>query len=119
VQPRLAGAIGLGLFRQGQELRNLGRVGGREDVAAAVHVDAVVRGSRNALDEIDAAVHEGRHGPVGPRPPVAVGLARLVGCERKGIVGLHDHHILLAVLDGEVVRGRNSRDAGPANDDFV
>ena len=95
VQPRLAGAVGLGRFRQRQQLRNFGRIGGRKDVAAAVHVDAVARGAREPLDEIDAAVHEGCHGPVGTRPPVAVGFARFVRCERKGIAGLDDHHIVL------------------------
>jgi hypothetical protein len=70
-------------------------------IAAAVEVDAVLGRARDPLDEIDAAVHEGRHLPVGAGPPVPVGLCGLVGGQRERVAGLDQHNILDPVLDGE------------------
>src|SRR5947199_366620 len=68
------------------------------------------------LDEVDAAVHERGHRPIGAGPPVAIGFGRFVRGERERVALLDDRHVVVAVLDREIIGGRDPGDARAADD---
>src|SRR5205085_4216 len=86
--PRDRAATSFGRARHLMKKRDFPGIAGRKHIAAAIEIDAVVGCVRDPLDQVDAAVHECGHRPIRARPPIAIGLGRLVGGERKRIAGL-------------------------------
>src|SRR5262249_20824959 len=111
-------AAALGELRHLGEKLDLASVGGREQVAAPIEIDAIARRARNLFDEIDAAIHERGHLPVGAGPPVAVSLGRFVGGERERIARFHKRYVLEAVHDRELISRGDARNAGATDDNF-
>ena len=118
VKARRSRAARLGGLRHRPQKRDLRRIGGGEQVAAAIQIEAVAGLPRQIFDQVDAAVHEGRHRPIRTRPPVAIGFGRFVGRERQRIARLDNRHVGDAMLGHERMSGRDPGDAGAADDDF-
>lgn len=97
---------------------NFAALGSGVQIAAPVELDAVGRPLGHFLQQLDAAVHKGHHGPVGAGPPVAVGLAGLVRGERERVALLNDHHLLQALLYRQVVGCRHPGNTGPTDHDL-
>jgi hypothetical protein len=108
----------LGRFCHRFKESDLARIGGREHVAPTVEINAIVGRAGDLLDKIDAAVHEGRHGPIRARPPVAIGFGRFVRRERERIALIDQRYVIKTELDGKVVGRCDSGDAGATNDDL-
>ena len=108
MKPRRAGAARFRGLRHRLQEGNFRRVGGREHIAAAIEMEAVAGLTRQRLDQVDAAIHERGHRPVGTRPPVAIRLGRLVRGERQRIALLDDHDVVEPMPDRERVGGHNA-----------
>ena len=116
VNSRGAAAPHFGRRRHGVQERDFSCVGGCEHVATTIQIDAVVGRASNLLDQIDAAVHEGGHRPIGAGPPIAVGFGRFVRRQRERVPLLDDHDVVAPVRDCEMIGCRDPRNAGAADD---
>ncbi len=88
-----------------------------QGIAAAGHVQPVAAVPRHLFHQVDAVVGERRHDRV--RPPVAVILPGLGGRETHRRVRIDQDHITDRVCDAQIIRDRNSRNAGSDNGDIA
>ncbi len=94
------------------------RIGGQEDVAAAIELEGMAALPIDLVEQIDAAVHQSSHRRIGSGPVVAVGLGAHAARQRQRFPRVDEHDAPGPGAHRQLMGGRDTRHAGSRDHDL-